>query len=212
MYSWRVPLTLGNADLTITSSQELGELGGGKGEPVVLPWRWYYHLPSLALFWGLLAIPLLAKENRRWSAWAVLLPLAPVVVLAALAVENLSPAAGSGLDFFRFFLPFWMALIVLRPMQRAFSERLPMLACISAVLIPSVLALMCWMNHRGLAGSADDLLVFVWCTVGLFALLLPITICVRFRHRPSSAERSTAWPLVWTALTAAVVALVIVAW
>jgi hypothetical protein len=212
VYSWRVPLTIGNADLTIAFSQDLGYLGGGKSESVVLPWRWYYHVPNVALFWGLLVLTLVGtKENRHWSAWAVLLSLTPILMTAVMVADALSPVSRTGLDFGLYFL-LSIALISLRPMQRLFSERLPTLACVSAVLILSTFALACWLNRRGVGHSADDIVLFVSCVIGFSVLFLPITIVVCFRRRSPSPERSTVWPFLWTVLTAAAVALVVVIW
>lgn len=49
--------------------------------PVVVPWRWYYQLASLAI-WTLVLIPLvLIRENRRPSAWTMVLALGAILLV-----------------------------------------------------------------------------------------------------------------------------------
>jgi hypothetical protein len=179
---------------------------------VVLPWRWYYHLSSLALFWGLLVLPLVvARENRRWPAWAVLLPLVPILVISGIVIEGLLPVSRPGPDF-RFFFLLWLAFVIMRQMQRSLSHRLPRLAWVSAVLILSALALSLWIRNGGLADTVDDLLLFVMSATVIFGLMLPMALLICYRRRSLSPDRSTAWPFLWTLLTATNVALIIVVW
>lgn len=49
--------------------------------PVVVPWRWYYQLASLAI-WTLVLIPLvLIRENRQPSAWTIVLALGAILLV-----------------------------------------------------------------------------------------------------------------------------------
>jgi hypothetical protein len=215
VYSWRVPLTIGDADLTLAFSQDLGDLGGGTAKPVVIPWSWSYHVPGLVLFWGLLLVPLLAtKEYRRRSVWAILLLLAPALVILGTMLEILQPVSRTVGQFsdFRFIYLFCFAMVMIRPLQRWFSERLVTLARLSGLLIVAALALAFCASSRGIWGGVEALLLFAFCTLSLFLVILPSVLFVRSCHQPPWPKLVAWWPCLWTLLTAATVALVIVAW
>jgi hypothetical protein len=67
-------LTALSGPLSVVASSDLGELGPSLGEPTLVEWHWYYHLPRLA-GWGLILLLLvLVKENRSLQAWTILIP------------------------------------------------------------------------------------------------------------------------------------------
>ena len=53
-------------------------------------------------FWALIVLPaLLVKENRRWPAWAILIPLLVIVVICQMLANVTTQAAGvEGLQTF----------------------------------------------------------------------------------------------------------------
>lgn len=65
------------------ASRDIGALGPKEGPPVDFHWNPAWNLLALAP-WIVLVPLLLLRPNRRLRAWAVLLPLAAVVGLAAL--------------------------------------------------------------------------------------------------------------------------------
>jgi hypothetical protein len=69
-----VPITILNGPLSVTASADLGDLGSNEGEPTLVPWQWYYHLPSFAGWALILLLLILLKENRNWQAWTILIP------------------------------------------------------------------------------------------------------------------------------------------
>jgi hypothetical protein len=197
--------------LKVTFSQDLGDLGGGSSKPVVVQWRWYYHIPTLTLFWCGLVLPLITtRELRRWAAWAVLPLFVPVLVMAGIGLEAMQPVSRSGLDL-KFLILFSIAVSLVPRAYRLFSERLSALAGLSAVLILVALGLACWTN-RSNVGRVDCLWVFVCGTIAHFAVLLPISYEICRHRRAQSPVRFVGWPLLWTLLTAAAAALVVVAW
>jgi hypothetical protein len=77
-----VPLWIGNASLRLVATRELGDLGTSESEPVVIQWRWYYHLPSMAIWIMVAGLLVLVRENRNWQAATILVP---AVLLAGIA-------------------------------------------------------------------------------------------------------------------------------
>ncbi len=69
-----MPLWIGNASLRLVATRELGDLGPSKTEPIVIEWRWYYHLPSLAIWIVVACLFVFVKENRNWQAGTILVP------------------------------------------------------------------------------------------------------------------------------------------
>jgi hypothetical protein len=69
------------------ASQDLREFGQVEAEPIVVPWRWYYHFP-LGILWAPLALLLLGvKENRTWRAWLILVAIFAVIVFWSMFVR-----------------------------------------------------------------------------------------------------------------------------
>jgi hypothetical protein len=79
----------------------LGKAGSNESAPVFCEWRWYYHLPSLAL-WGLIGLALVVpRENRSPQAWLILIPLLLVIGLWQMPVRllSLSPSTADPFGF-----------------------------------------------------------------------------------------------------------------
>ena len=75
---------MGNSELRIVASQDIGPLGAKDGSPVTFPWRWYYSVPTLPL-WALIVLLLVVpKANRHRQAWLILIPLGVVLFCVAL--------------------------------------------------------------------------------------------------------------------------------
>ena len=69
-----MPFWIGDGPLTVVAARDLGELGPSETQPVTIEWRWYYHLPGLAIWILVAALLIVAKENRDWQAWTILVP------------------------------------------------------------------------------------------------------------------------------------------
>lgn len=86
-----MPLGIGNDELSLVATRDLGGLGPAETEPVTIEWRWYYHLFGRTV-WILVALLLVVvKENRRLEAWAILIP---ALVLNMLVWPWLARSAG----------------------------------------------------------------------------------------------------------------------
>ena len=60
--SWRAPISVGNRDLRIVASQDIGPLGPKDGPPAIFHWHWYYSFPTLPC-WAILLVLLLAPKT-----------------------------------------------------------------------------------------------------------------------------------------------------
>lgn len=74
--------------LTVVGIQEIGPLWPREGKPVAYHWPVYIHATRLIIPLALVAL-LLRKQNRRLSAWWVLLPSLVLPVLALWILEPL---------------------------------------------------------------------------------------------------------------------------
>jgi hypothetical protein len=93
---------VGDSELRVVASQDIGPLGSHEGPPVAFHWRWYYHLPALGL-WALLLVLLVApKANRRREAWLILAPLGLVLLVWRMpaVLFGMSDSATETLGFF----------------------------------------------------------------------------------------------------------------
>ena len=69
-------MTTGNSELRIVVSQQLGELGPGESKPAIVQWRWYYHLPSLAVWLAAIVALLVLKGSKVRRDWLIVIALA----------------------------------------------------------------------------------------------------------------------------------------
>lgn len=80
----------------------MGKAGSSESAPVFCEWRWYYHLPSMAL-WGPIVLALVVpKENRCRRAWLILIPLFLVMAIWQMPARlfSLPLSAANPLGFF----------------------------------------------------------------------------------------------------------------
>lgn len=69
-----MPLRIGDAPLRVVATRDLGQLGPGETQPVMVAWRWYFHVPEFVIWILVAALLVFVKENRNWQAWKILLP------------------------------------------------------------------------------------------------------------------------------------------
>lgn len=199
-YSWRVPLTIGTSELSIVSSQELGELGDREGSPTVFQWRWYYHLPSLTL-WALVVLPLvLVRENRCLRAWAILIPL--MVVLAIFQMTaSLFSFSSTNTEFLGTMvasLASGWAIIWL--LAHWLSPRRWLLAVVLALIVMLAAGLLSYGCNYGFT---DDIVVplLIFHCVASFSLLLSMALTGRFRRKAHLSASFMVWLLLWTVVS-----------
>jgi hypothetical protein len=167
---------------------------------VVFRWRWFYHLPGLA-FWALVVVPLvLVKENRRLSAWAILVPLGLVVVLCQM-LTNLSSAPSAAAEGSRVFLvTFATGWAVVWLLGFWFASRHRRLALGATFFVMVAVGLLSYLCNFGVARGEVLPTLSIYYVILALALMLPLWLsswCCRRVYRP---VRFMFWLLLWTSL------------
>jgi hypothetical protein len=189
-------LSVGSSELQIIPSQELGKAGMREGPPTVFAWRWYYHLVSLA-FWALVVLPaLLVKENRRWQAWTILIPLGLIVVICQMLAGLGSQAAtAEGLQtFFVTLATAWAAVWLLGFWFASRHGRLRLAAAVTVMLAVGLLSYVCDSGVLKLESLAPLSVPYVGFAL---ALMLPMSLSGWCCRRVYSPRRFMLWLLLW---------------
>ncbi len=74
-------MTTGNSDLWIVVSQQLGDLGRDESRPAIIQWRWYYHLPNLAVWLAAVSALVVSKLSTVRRDWLIVIALVLSFVL-----------------------------------------------------------------------------------------------------------------------------------
>ncbi len=194
-------MTIGNGQLTIVASQDLGERGVYNSPSLVVDWRWYNHLPNLA-FWAL-ALPLLVllKENRHRQAWAILIALAAVVLGCRLLAVLLFMPPGTAETFCTFLTTVataWTIVWLLGPWLGAVGGGVAFLIALAAMYFVGLLS---YLACYGLTCDASLPPLATCYTVGVFGLLLPMLLARRSCRGVYRRSRFMARLLFWMVLT-----------
>jgi len=177
----------------------LGKAGSHESPPVFCEWRWYYHLPSLAL-WGLIALALIVpKENRHPQAWLILIPIFLVMMLwqMPLRLFPLSPSTANPSGFRVNSLAMaWAVVWLLGHRLRSRRPRATFWRMFIAMMVVGVLA---YVGEYGTEPTSNMLVLLIPYGVLALALLLPMALarlCCRKRDRPGPFM---AWLFLWMA-------------
>ena len=73
--SWRAPLTTGNSEIRVVVSQQLGEVGPNDSPPAIVPWRWHYHLPNVALWLAAIVALIASRAAAARRDWLIVVAL-----------------------------------------------------------------------------------------------------------------------------------------
>ncbi len=198
-------MSVGNEELRIVASHNLGEVGAKEAKPTVVQWRWFDGKPTLPLWIGLLVLLVVPKENHKWQAWLILV----VPLLAcALRLFYLIPSWGASAGFdlmLQFIVTFaiaWAAVWLLAPyLSKGSRPRALALALAVMVAVGTV----GYLAYFGFS-SASDTLVSAVCfwTGGCLALLLALGLsgaCCRGRFHPGLIA---VWLMLWLPLFTAI--------
>jgi hypothetical protein len=180
----------------------LGKSGTRAGPPTVFPWRWYYHLASVA-FWALVILPLvLIKENRRFQAWAILIPLLVIVVVCQMLANLIAnpSAEAEGFHTFVVTLATAWAMVWLVGFWVASRHRSLMLPV--AVLVMLAVGLLSYLCD-GRALNFENVGPSAYYIVSVLALLLPLLLSSRSCRKVYSPQRFMLWLWLWMPLTLA---------
>ena len=180
------------------------------GPPVVFHWRWYYHLVSIA-FWALILLPaLLVKENRRWQAWAILIPLLVIVVICQM-LANLGTSQGGAVDEFWSFVvtlaAAWAAVWLVGFWFAGLRPRLAFAAAVAVMLAVGLLSYLCDGRALKLESLAPLSIYYLFFAL---ALMLPMSLSSRCCRKVYAPRRFMLWLLLWTPLMLAGIMLLFV--
>ena len=197
-------MSAANGELSIVAYQELGEMGNAQGTATVIHWRWYYHVPTLALWVLILLLLVLVRGNHKFQAWLILLPpLAVAVVwrmiarLLSLPPDMAEPVGDALVSLAAAWAIVWLT-------GHWFAGRSRTAAYFSALGVMLVVGGLCHFCANGI-GTGED--VAIWLMLygtGAFVLSLATTLsglCCRGEYRPG---RFMAWLLLWTFLASLV--------
>ncbi len=74
-------MTTGNSELRVVVSHQLGELGPSESKPAIVQWRWYYHLPNLAVWLAAISALVVSKVSEVRRDWLIVIALVLSFVL-----------------------------------------------------------------------------------------------------------------------------------
>jgi hypothetical protein len=139
-----VPLTVLRGPLSVVAATEFGDWGSSQSEPAEVPWRWHHHLLGFA-GWALIgALLIVVKENRRQSAWLILVPfllLSEIVWPWIVRLLSLpSDAASRGAVIYQSFVVAWTAVWLLGPWLARHRPAMAFLLALAVIAIVAISA------------------------------------------------------------------------
>jgi len=190
-------LTAGSGRLKFVASEEAGTAGLNAASPVYCEWRWYYHVPSLAL-WGLIALALVVpKENRKPQAWLILIPLFLVMALWQMPARlfSLPPSAANPVGFMVNSVA--MAWTVVWLLGRRLGSRRRIAAFFWMLGVMTVVGLWAYVGEYGTAISSDMLVMLIPYGVCALALLSSMALARLFCRKTDRPGPFMAWLFIW---------------
>ena len=175
-----MPSTILNGPLSVTASADLGDLGPNEGEPTLVPWQWYYHLPSFAGWALILLLLILLKENRNWQAWTILIPF---LLLTDILWPWIELALFRQISFsWHWLITVWTVMWILSPWL---SRLRPIIAIVLSIVIAAVFGVAAQFGVYGGWSLPCNNLAFYG--VGILALLSAFVLSgqrCRQKHHP----------------------------
>ncbi len=165
-------------------------------KPVVVNWRWYYHLPSLA-FWALALLPLFLKENRYRQTWAILIALMAVMVVSRMLNNLFSTPPAVAETSGMFLTTLATAWTIVWLLGQRLSNVRGGTAFLVAAIIMLLIGLLSYASCVGLTYNKNLPPLATYYALAVFDLLLPITLsrrCCRAAYLP---RRFMGWLLFW---------------
>lgn len=175
----------------------MGKAGLNAASPAYCDWRWYYHVPSLAL-WGLIGLALVVpKENRTPQAWLILIPLFLVMVLWQMPARlfSLPPSAANPLGFMVNSVA--MAWTVVWLLGGRLGNRRPRASFWKMFVAMSVVGAWAYVGEYGTAISSDVLVLLIPYGVCALALLSSMALARLFCRKTDRPGPFMAWLFLW---------------
>jgi hypothetical protein len=191
-----VPYSVGDGELRIVASQDLGQLGPPNGPPVVFRWRWYYHVPLLPLWAIMLLLLIVPKTNRHFQAWLILIPLG-VVLLVPRMLTTLFAAPDQVAELLTYsvasFAMAWSVVWLVGHWLAFGSRKITLLLIMVATSAIGVFAAFCRSGN-----IANSLSYSISYGVVAVALSLGMMLAGYSCRKKWSPRRYRVWLLLWT--------------
>ncbi len=190
-------MSVGNEELKIVASSDLGKIGAAEPRPALVEWRWYDSKPTLPLWILLGALMIVPRENRKWQVWLIVL-LPVLAVTFRWLVRTDSAEIDLMLQLVVTFVIAWASVWLLAS-SSASRGRLASIGLGLAVMLG--VGTVGYLSYFGLWADSDtftSLLIF-WLigSVGLLVALTLSGMCSRGRFHPGILA---AWLLLWLPL------------
>jgi hypothetical protein len=187
-----VPLTVLQGPILVKPSADLGDLAPNEGEPTVVEWHWYYHLPSFAGWAFILALLVLLKENRNIQAWTMLIPYFLLGEIVGYWLEHGLSAQPFSVYAFRWILTVWTVLWIMSPRLTRPRAWVTFLRTLGGVVLFGAVAIFGLILEDGGDFThlfAGQMLLGIVIVYGLltFSLLFALgmsKLCCRRKYRP----------------------------
>ena len=195
-----MPLSVGDSELRIVPSLEVGSLGAKEGPSVVFHWRWYYHFPALPLWALILLLLIVPKTNRDRRAWLILIPLAVVLLVWRMPFRLLAASDATTETFGFFIITGTMAwsMVWLLGDWLAVRNRIVTFAVIFVLML--AVGLLSYYSYYGITESALSMMIGYGMCIAV--LLLGMTLTGRSCHKRFSRGRFFGWLAVWNCAAA----------
>ena len=194
-----MPLSVGDGELRIVPTLEVGSLGAKEGPPVVFHWRWYYHFPTLPLWALILLLLIVPKTNRDRRACLILIPLVVVLLVWRMPFRLLSASDDTTETFGFFIVSGTMAWsMVWLSGHRLGGRRIGTFA--AAFLLMLAAGLLSFYSYYGTGENA--LMMMIGYGFWIAVLLFGMTLTGRSCRKRFSRRRFFCWLAVWNCTAA----------
>ena len=176
----------------MVATRDLGGLGPSETEPVLLEWRWYYHVPGLAIWVLVAALLVLVKDNRSRRAWTILMPAILLTTVVWPLIVRLTGRTWVALfcftrdeqaDFaFNSLVAGWVALWLTAPWLARRRASVAFLLALAFLLLSGIVAHVCAFSGGPLYPSPatqwykQQLNAILWYSTCAAAMLLGMTL------------------------------------
>ncbi len=197
-------MTVGTGELEVRVSHDLGALGAGQGEPVLVQWRWYDNAPMLPLWLGLAVLLVVPRQNRHWQAWTILaLPLPAAALQLFFFLPGFDQSAGFD-SFVQLIVTFaiaWSAVWLLVPYLATRNRTAGFLSALAVMLAAGLVA---YVGYFGFGVSSQDLHAIGFWAIGCVALPGGLMLSGGSCRADYHPGRIALWLALWLPLITAV--------
>ena len=191
--------------LSIVAFSDVGDLGPGKSQPVIVEWHWYYHLPNFAGWALIVGLLILVKENRNRLAWTILIPFLLLSEILWPWMVHLLSLSSPGMEHYgtslQWFFVAWTALWLASPWLVKVRPLGNLVVAVMFVLFAALIGVAAQFGVYQHLYPNSELLDYA---IGVFALLSAFALAGRCCRKRYSPGRFLAWMAVWLVVVVAI--------